>query len=404
MDSESAFAETLRDSADPTAPPHGPLTHPVEILRHEKYDGPRYSTGIASYDELLGGGIAPGFSLIIGGEPWIGKTTREVQILAALLKQGVAVAGLFGDEDRAGIATRLGQCFGFRYAELGPSYPGVLSRFEEALSNKVILLLPGPDDPMTIEDAEEALVAAAPPGVPRALFIDSLQTVASKTVSEDDSPRLVITKNVDALKLAKRRSKLIVVATSEVSRAAYASPDASQRIRPLAAFAESRAPEYRFDIAEFLSSGGGDTVKCELVKNRLGHLKGSLLLHLDRASASFMPIDPAAHEEELKAETARRDTEAKEAIEKRVLEVVGSARDRSAGRAVEETVTLAGGRKDETRAAVVRLVDKGVLEFYEPLRGDGQRGPTRRHVRWPTPPPAPPEAARQDDLPLGGGE
>lgn len=47
----------------------------------------RFSTGIAEFDRVLGGGILPGSTIILGGEPGIGKSTILLQILGHVAAQ-----------------------------------------------------------------------------------------------------------------------------------------------------------------------------------------------------------------------------------------------------------------------------------------------------------------------------
>jgi DNA repair protein RadA/Sms len=72
---------------------------------------PRLTTGIAELDRVLGGGIAPGSAVLVGGDPGIGKSTLLLQAAAELAKRGAAVVYLSGEEsiDQVrGRARRLG--------------------------------------------------------------------------------------------------------------------------------------------------------------------------------------------------------------------------------------------------------------------------------------------------------
>jgi len=44
----------------------------------------RYSTGISELDRVLGGGIMRGGTVLLGGEPGIGKSTLMLQLLGAV--------------------------------------------------------------------------------------------------------------------------------------------------------------------------------------------------------------------------------------------------------------------------------------------------------------------------------
>jgi DNA repair protein RadA/Sms len=74
-------------------------------------DGPRevplrMATGIAEFDRVLGGGLVPGSTVLIGGDPGIGKSTLLLQAVAALARSGIACAYVSGEEAVAQIGLR----------------------------------------------------------------------------------------------------------------------------------------------------------------------------------------------------------------------------------------------------------------------------------------------------------
>ncbi len=58
----------------------------------------RFKTGIREYDHICGGGLVPGSTLLLGGDPGIGKSTLLLQICARLAEQGLPVAYISGEE------------------------------------------------------------------------------------------------------------------------------------------------------------------------------------------------------------------------------------------------------------------------------------------------------------------
>ena len=52
-------------------------------------EAPRLTTGIGELDRVLGGGVVPGTSVLLGGEPGIGKSTLMLQAAAALASRRV---------------------------------------------------------------------------------------------------------------------------------------------------------------------------------------------------------------------------------------------------------------------------------------------------------------------------
>src|SRR5947208_14435883 len=84
-------------------------------LRGETAGPPRRQTGIAELDRVCGGGLVPGSTILVGGDPGIGKSTLLLQAAAALAAGGGAVAYITGEEaidqirlraDRLGVADR----------------------------------------------------------------------------------------------------------------------------------------------------------------------------------------------------------------------------------------------------------------------------------------------------------
>ncbi|PIE04290.1 MAG: DNA repair protein RadA [Spirochaetales bacterium] len=53
----------------------------------------RYPTGIGELDRVLGGGLVPGTTVLLGGEPGIGKSTLMLQVAAVLPGKGLYVSG-----------------------------------------------------------------------------------------------------------------------------------------------------------------------------------------------------------------------------------------------------------------------------------------------------------------------
>lgn len=95
---------------------------PLKAYAQERI--PRVSVPIGEFNRVLGGGIVPGGSVLVGGEPGIGKSTLLLQLLGALAETGEAAwqAGaertcllyITGEEAPSQIAAR-----GMRLADCG---------------------------------------------------------------------------------------------------------------------------------------------------------------------------------------------------------------------------------------------------------------------------------------------
>jgi DNA repair protein RadA/Sms len=67
-------------------------------LRGESAGPPRLKTGIAELDRVCGGGFVPGSTVLVGGDPGIGKSTLLLQAAASLAQQGATAAYVTGEE------------------------------------------------------------------------------------------------------------------------------------------------------------------------------------------------------------------------------------------------------------------------------------------------------------------
>jgi DNA repair protein RadA/Sms len=108
----------------------------------------RLPSGFAEFDALLGGGIVPGSLVLVGGPPGAGKSTLLLQVAAGLAGGDAPVVYVCGEESAA--QTKL------RAARLGA----------------------GDDLLLFAETDLEAILTTLEPLRPRALVIDSIQTMA----------------------------------------------------------------------------------------------------------------------------------------------------------------------------------------------------------------------------------
>ncbi len=109
----------------------------------------RQILGIDEFDRVLGGGLVPGSTVLIGGDPGIGKSTLMLQAAAALARQGVETVYVSGEESIEQIRLRA-------------------RRLE--LADAPVLLA-------TASALGEILGGLERPPVPRMVVIDSIQTV-----------------------------------------------------------------------------------------------------------------------------------------------------------------------------------------------------------------------------------
>jgi DNA repair protein RadA/Sms len=131
----------------------GPVGATVALGAVSSRATPRWSTGLAEFDFVLGGGIVPGSVVLVGGEPGIGKSTLLLQVAARL--QGAGLDTLYVSGEESGLQVRL------RADRLAEDAAGVTLLTETAL--------------------ETILATAAQPVAEgrrtRVLIVDSIQTI-----------------------------------------------------------------------------------------------------------------------------------------------------------------------------------------------------------------------------------
>ncbi len=79
---------------------------------------PRRSTGVAEFDRVLGGGIVPGASVLLGGEPGIGKSTLLLQTAVGMVRAGGRVLYASSEESPQQIKLRADRLLGEDVADL----------------------------------------------------------------------------------------------------------------------------------------------------------------------------------------------------------------------------------------------------------------------------------------------
>ena len=76
-----------------------PYNMPLQVLSEVTADNEsRMACGISELDRVLGGGLVPGSTILVGGDPGIGKSTLMLQTLAQLQKQGRKTLYVSGEE------------------------------------------------------------------------------------------------------------------------------------------------------------------------------------------------------------------------------------------------------------------------------------------------------------------
>ncbi|NNC92959.1 MAG: DNA repair protein RadA [Acidimicrobiia bacterium] len=86
-----------------TPRPAGIRSMPIRVVEGR---GERMASGLGEFDRVLGGGLVAGSSVLVGGEPGIGKSTLLLQLAAALASQGKEVLVATAEESVDQVAMR----------------------------------------------------------------------------------------------------------------------------------------------------------------------------------------------------------------------------------------------------------------------------------------------------------
>jgi DNA repair protein RadA/Sms len=126
-------------------------THAVPLFQVPAEHTKRLSTANAEFDRTLGGGMAPGSLILIGGDPGIGKSTLVLQTLSTMAAANCKTLYVSGEESMAQVKLRA--------ERLGAAGSDMMLLCETSL-NKIL------------ECAEQVK--------PQVMVIDSIQTVYSE--------------------------------------------------------------------------------------------------------------------------------------------------------------------------------------------------------------------------------
>ena len=81
----------------------------VTLASVTENDTARTSTGIGEFDRVLGGGVVTGSTVLVGGDPGIGKSTLLIQAASNLMSAGT-VLYISGEESKAQLKLRAKRC------------------------------------------------------------------------------------------------------------------------------------------------------------------------------------------------------------------------------------------------------------------------------------------------------
>lgn len=218
---------TLREASPaPARAPGAAEKYSLPLAAVESADGVRFASGLGEVDRVLGGGVMKGSSVLVGGEPGIGKSTLLLQVAA---KNGVSGRVLYvsGEE----------------------SAPQIRQRADRlALARDELEILCSGDLPTVLDTLDKLR--------PQLVVIDSLQTLRSEEAGS--VPGTVNQVKYCALALsqwAKERDSAVFLVAHVTKEGTIAGP---------------KAAEHMVDAVLYFEQTDGDLRFLRATKNRFG--------------------------------------------------------------------------------------------------------------------------------------
>ncbi len=188
----------------------------------------RTSTGIKELDRVLGGGVVAGSVVLIGGDPGIGKSTLLLQALSGLTKKYGNVLYISGEESPEQIKMRAERL---------------------SINSEGIILLS--------ETSLEAIVNTVSKLVPKAMVVDSIQTIYTEELVSAPGSVSQVRDCAAKLMLFAKRSNIPVFLVGHVTKEG--------------AIAGPRVLEHIVDTVLYFEGDRGHSYRMlRTVKNRFG--------------------------------------------------------------------------------------------------------------------------------------
>jgi DNA repair protein RadA/Sms len=171
---------------------------------------PRIKTGIAEFDQVVGGGIVPGSLVLLGGDPGIGKSTLALQIAMGL----TVGAGLGRPQSKAGAQARpLQESSDVLYVSGEESVNQIKLRAHRIDKNHQLNVL--------AETLLEVVLASVAEQQPELVIIDSIQTMYSEQASGVAGGVAQVTNAVQQIMRLAKQNHISFIVIGHVTKEGY---------------------------------------------------------------------------------------------------------------------------------------------------------------------------------------
>ncbi len=256
----NSFAEELDtvDRAGTEVGDRGFGSRPVSIDAIDAHEKGRMDTGMGEFNRVLGGGLVIGSTVLLGGDPGIGKSTLLLQVLHRLAAAGLTVLYVSGEESARQIRLRA--------ERIGALSPGLVVLVEVSLG---------------------AVITQIEVLRPSVVVIDSVQTMYSDTYSSAPGSVTQVREASEKLIVHSKKTGIPLFLVGHVTK------DGS--------IAGPRVLEHMVDtVLYFEGDSGHDFRIIRAVKNRFGptneigvfEMRDRGLVEVDNPSALFLSERP----------------------------------------------------------------------------------------------------------------
>lgn len=154
------------------------------ITQAQAKEAPRWSSGIAEFDRVLGGGIVPGAAILLSGEPGVGKSTLLLEVASRAAQTGARVLYVSAEESVSQVrlrAERTGALHDDLFLAAETDLATVLGHIEQVAPKLLIV-----DSVQTISSSQSDGLAGQPSQV------REVAAVLTRIAKERDLPVLLV--------------------------------------------------------------------------------------------------------------------------------------------------------------------------------------------------------------------
>jgi DNA repair protein RadA/Sms len=195
----------------------GSASSVIQLADVSLAESPRWQTGLAEFDRVLGGGLVPGSVVLIGGDPGIGKSSILLQVQTHLAQQKLSTLYVSGEESLQQIALRARR-----------------------------MQLPADGLSLLAETDMDRILAVAAQTQPQVMVIDSIQTMQMDSIASAAGSVVQVRETAAVLTRYAKQTGTAVFLVGHVTKSGeVAGPRVLEHIVDAVIFIEGQDSRYR---------------------------------------------------------------------------------------------------------------------------------------------------------------